>query len=199
MSSGIRKVSKEQISNMSEDIERITENIEKLLGLAQLESGAWKPQKEFFELREIISNAVSRLPEEQYKRLTINISDDFPLIPVDSIQLSQVVRHLVENALSYSYENSKIFLGAEFNNNYINFWVDDEGPGIDNSEKVYIFRKFFRGNIAVKKSIRGTGLGLAICQEIVTGHNGTIKLKKSPAGGSRFLITLPLEEEGDIT
>jgi len=189
---------KEQFSLMNEDIERLTENIEKLLGLAKLESGNWKPQKELNELREIISNAVSRLPEEQYKRLVININDDLPLIWVDSIQISQVIRHLVENALVYSYENSTVTIEADYNKNSIIFRVDDEGPGIPETEKVYIFRKFFRGHIAEEKSIRGTGLGLSICQEIIHAHKGTIKADKSPKGGARFLITIPLEEKGEV-
>jgi len=188
---------KEQLDIMNEDIERLTENIEKLLGLAQLESGAWKPQKELNELREIISNAVSRLPEEQYKRLIIGIDDDLPLISVDMIQISQVIRHLVENALIYSYENSKVTIGADYNKTNVNFWVDDEGPGIPETEKDCIFRKFFRGRIAEEKSIRGTGLGLSICQEIIQAHRGTIKADKSPKGGARFLITMPLEEKDD--
>ncbi|MEQ8169656.1 MAG: DUF4118 domain-containing protein [Candidatus Eremiobacterota bacterium] len=185
----------EQLSFMAEDLKRVTENIEKLLDLAKLESGSWKPEREWFELREIISTAVRRLPENQYRRLKIDIPDELPLLWVDTVQISQVVRHLVENALDYSEASSPVMIGADFQDNNIRFRVEDTGPGILINERELIFRKFYRGQVAREKSVRGTGLGLSICLEIIQAHGGHISVEDSSYGGARFLVTLPVNGE----
>jgi two-component system sensor histidine kinase KdpD len=186
----------EQLAFMAEDLKRVTENIEKLLDLAKLESGSWKPDREWFELREIISTAVRRLPENQYRRLNIDIPDDLPLLWVDTVQISQVIRHLVENALDYSDPSSPVMIGADFQDNNIRFQVEDTGPGILLNERELIFRKFYRGHVAREKSVRGTGLGLSICLEIVQAHGGNISVEDSTHGGARFLVSLPVKGEG---
>lgn len=182
----------EQLSFMAEDLKRVMENIEKLLDLAKLESGSWKPEREWFELREIVSTAVRHLPENQYRRLKIDIPDELPLLWVDTVQISQVIRHLVENALDYSEFSSPVMIGADFQDNNIRFRVEDTGPGILINERELIFRKFYRGQVAREKSVRGTGLGLSICLEIIQAHGGHISVEDSSYGGARFLVSLPV-------
>lgn len=178
---------------MADDINLLTENIEKLLYIAQLESGSWQPKKEWFELSELISIAVKNLPESQYKRLKLNIPEELPLMCVDSVQFSQVIRHLVENALAYSPFDVEI--NASFDEKELRFYVDDHGEGIVEEEREKIFLKFYRGRVAKEKSIRGTGLGLAICHEIIQIHKGKISVEKSLCGGARFCVSLPLLKE----
>lgn len=189
------KTLQEHFNFMAGDVMRLTEYIENLLNLAQLESESWAPKKEWTELQEVISMALRRLPEIDYHRIQVQIPDDFPLIHVDSVQMSQVVRHLVENALNYSPSASTVKIGARAQNENAEFWVDDEGPGIPASEHEHVFRKFYRGQAATKNSVRGTGLGLAICHEIIQAHHGTIEIKDLPSGGARLFVRLPMTKE----
>lgn len=182
----------EQLGFMTEDLERITENIDKLLNLAQLEAGSSPPHLEPVELDEIIGTALRHLSETDYKRIRIQLPEELPLVPADSVQLIQVVRHLVENAVIYSPMDSPIRIGAKSDNQHLEFWIDDEGPGIPEDERENVFRKFYRGEAAMKNSVRGTGLGLSICQEIVQTHHGNIKIEKSAQGGARLSVSLPI-------
>ncbi len=189
------KTLQEHFAFMAEDAGRLTEYIENLLNLAQLESENWAPKKEWVELQEVVSMALRRLPESDYRRVQGQIPDDFPLVYVDSVQMSQVLRHLVENALNYSPPASTVRIGARAENEIAEFWVDDEGPGIPSFERGHVFRKFYRGQSATKNSVRGTGLGLAICQEIIQSHQGNIQVKTSPSGGARLYVRVPLMKE----
>lgn len=189
------KTLQEHFNFMAEDVGRLTEYIDNLLNLAQLESESWSPKKEWVELQEVVSMALRRLPESDYHRIKVQIPDDFPLIHVDAVQMSQVIRHLVENALNYSPATSPVCIGARAQNENAEFWVDDKGPGIPVSEREHVFRKFYRGHAATKNSVRGTGLGLAICHEIVQAHHGTIEVKVSPYGGARLFVRFPMTKE----
>jgi two-component system, OmpR family, sensor histidine kinase KdpD len=186
---------REHLKYMEEDVSRLMENIENLLNLAQLESGIWKPKQEWYDLREIVGIATSQLSEREYHRIKMEVPDEFLLIWVDSVQFSQVLRHILENALQYSPPDSRVIISAYANNREINFWVDDNGPGVPENEREKIFDKFYHVRNSVKKPGAGTGLGLAICQEIVQAHKGAIKVETSPEGGARFVVSLPKNNE----
>ncbi|MCL5772824.1 MAG: DUF4118 domain-containing protein [Firmicutes bacterium] len=184
---------KELLALMAEDFERLTENINDLLNLAQLESGIWKPKQEWYELREIVSTGISQLPDTEYNRIRVEIPDESFLIWVDSVQMSQVVRHLVENALKYSPAESPVAIGAKADSAGIQLWIDDHGEGIPPEEREAVFTKFYKEKAYDKKAASGTGLGLSICREIIRAHKGSIRIENSPFGGARFIVTLPLE------
>lgn len=184
----------EHFAFMAEDVGRLTEYIENLLSLAELESENWEPRREWAELQDIVSTALRRLPENEYRRIGVDIPENFPLIYVDYVQMSQVLRHLVENALNYSPETTKVKIGAKKQKEQVEFWVDDEGRGIPASERKQVFRKFYRGDAAIKYGVGGTGLGLAICSEIVQSHQGTICVEDSPSGGARLRVMLAVKQ-----
>lgn len=181
----------EGLQLMAEDVERLTEQINDLLNLAQLESGSWKPNPDWFDLLELVSMATGSLSAGERDRIHIEIPADFPMIWVDSLQISQVIRHLTENALNYSPPGSPVIIGTEMNGTGMRFWVDDSGAGIPIKEREQVFGKFYRGQTAERKSVRGSGLGLAICREIVQSHGGQIRVETAPSGGARLIVSLP--------
>jgi two-component system sensor histidine kinase KdpD len=69
--------------------------------------------------------------------------------------------------------------------------VADQGPGITAEALPHIFDKFFRV-VGPERHADGTGLGLAICKGIIEAHGGQIWAENGPAGGARFVFTLPL-------
>lgn len=182
---------KEQVNLMAEDIDRLADHIENLLNIVHIESGTWKPKMEIFEITELMSIALQSFTEEEYKRISINLPERLPLVSADSVQISQAIHHVVENALYYSPEGSLIIISAQADEEKVILFVDDEGCGVEENEKEKIFEKFYRGSAAVEKGTRGTGLGLAICKEIVKAHKGTVCAESSPAGGLRMILKLP--------
>ncbi|MCE1246891.1 MAG: DUF4118 domain-containing protein [Firmicutes bacterium] len=184
----------EHLLIMEEDIKRINENTENLLNLARLETGMWKPRKDWNELGEIIGSALSPLPEAEYKRVKVEFPEPLIMVNVDSIQMTQVVRHLTENALEYSPAGSVVTISAARREGLVFIHVDDQGKGIPEKERENIFGKFFSMTPQKGRTTKRTGLGLIICREIVKAHSGSLLVGDSPAGGARFTIKLPNSE-----
>ena len=84
-------------------------------------------------------------------------------------------------------------IGPEIKEGFLRFVVQDNGPGIPESEREHIFDKFVR--LKNKPGMRGMGVGLAFCRLAVQGHGGSIWVEQAPASGSKFIFTLPLAKE----
>jgi K+-sensing histidine kinase KdpD len=193
----------EGLRQIGEDVHLLTEHIENLLSLAQLESGAARPQRDWVALEEVVELATRLVKEAEYRRIAVSTDDRF-LVRVDQIQVAQVLRHLLENALAYSPGEVRLDVGVC--DAGLRFCVEDGGSGVPPEERQQIFLKLYRGQAATS-SVRGTGLGLSICREIVAAHAGSIAVDGSPSlGGARFTVTIPsavaeagLPLEGDVS
>ena len=78
--------------------------------------------------------------------------------------------------------------------------VEDNGPGIPESERDHLFERFYRGSRAGQRaSSQGTGLGLSLVAEHVRLHGGRVWSEEAPGGGTRFVVELPLgpADDGD--
>lgn len=181
---------RESLELMAEDLSRLTDHIENLLSLAQLEAGAWQPQLEWIEINEVVSVALRLLPPPDRRRIRVDTQSASALVRADATQMAQVLRHLVENALAYSPPDSPVDLRAVEDGPRMKIIVDDRGPGIAKEEAERVFRKFYRGEHALRSSVRGTGLGLAICKEIVDAHRGSLSVEQAEGGGTRMVVTL---------
>jgi two-component system sensor histidine kinase KdpD len=188
----------ESLDEMAEDLQRLTEHIENLLNLAQLESGDWKPQREWVSVREVVGTSLRLLRAAEASRVRLGGLTDDPVVSVDLPQMSQALRHLLENALSYSPPVTRVDVDARVHGGLLELWVDDCGPGVPTSQRELIVRRFYRGEAARQEAVRGTGLGLSICREIVAAHGGALHVEDAPAGGARFRIVLPLAQAGAI-
>ncbi|EPH95091.1 ATPase/histidine kinase/DNA gyrase B/HSP90 domain protein [Enterococcus faecalis 13-SD-W-01] len=107
--------------------------------------------------------------------------------------LYPIIKNLVENAIQYSKENSKIII-RYFAGETLQFSVQDFGMGIDQEDQERIFERFYRVDKARSRHSGGTGLGLAIVKEYVTRLGGTIQVTSHPQVGSTFEVTLPKQE-----
>jgi signal transduction histidine kinase len=83
-----------------------------------------------------------------------------------------------------------VTIGAERAGANVRIWVQDQGAGVPDSEKAYVFEKFYRGSNSTSVP-SGTGLGLAIAREIVRTHAGTLTVEDAVPNGARFVMTLP--------
>jgi two-component system OmpR family sensor kinase len=108
---------------------------------------------------------------------------------IDTHRVTQAWLQLVDNASKYSPSGSTITLGSRLDNNAVEFWVQDAGPGIPAGSEERIFERF--GRIDEGRGIHGSGLGLPIVRSIARAHGGWVSLSSSDAG-SRFGIVIPL-------
>jgi len=112
---------------------------------------------------------------------------------VDPELIKQVFSNLVENAIKYSPENSKVLVSSEEVNGKIIVQVADQGIGIPQDELSNIFMKFFRSKNAKASPIKGSGLGLYLAKYFVELHHGVITAESAPHLGSTFTVELPIK------
>ncbi len=107
-------------------------------------------------------------------------------IALDKRRMAQAIANLLINADGYA--GGATALTVEASADDVVFAVDDDGPGIPDHERAYVFERFARGSTA---SASGTGLGLALVQEHLRLHGGRADVGGAPGGGARFTLTLP--------
>lgn len=119
-----------------------------------------------------------------------------PLFPIeiDPELIKQVFSNLLENAIKYSHEDTKILITSEEKNNKVVLQFADQGPGIPGDELSNIFMKFFRSKEAKTSTIKGSGLGLYLAKYFTEIHQGNIFVESSLGKGSTFIVELPLEQ-----
>jgi len=108
--------------------------------------------------------------------------------------LGRVLRHLLENARSYTPPGSRITLSSRRVGGRLEFCVEDNGPGIDALDLPLIFEKFYRGKRGAIVG-KGSGMGLAITRAILAAHGGAIEVSSVPGQGTSFRFWVPLVEK----
>lgn len=111
-------------------------------------------------------------------------------------RLERVVENLIDNAVSFSPTDATVIIAAERDAGELVLSVADAGPGVPETERETIFRRFHSVRPEGEAFGRHSGLGLAIARTIVEGHQGTIAVESRDDGvpGARFLVRLPLAE-----
>lgn len=104
--------------------------------------------------------------------------------------LSSAVENVIRNAKKYAETRVSVVLTIHKKNLVID--IEDDGPGVPESEYEQIFRPFYRVDEARARQTGGTGLGLAIVLNAVQQHKGTVVASKASIGGLRVEIVLPL-------
>jgi len=108
--------------------------------------------------------------------------------------LGRVLRHLLENVASHTPAGSRVTLVSERSDDRLDFYVEDNGPGIDVQDLPLIFEKFYRGKRGSSRR-KGSGMGLAITRAILAAHGGGIEASNASGGGARFHFWVPLIEK----
>jgi PAS domain S-box-containing protein len=111
-------------------------------------------------------------------------------VSADPDRLREVVTNLFDNAVKYT-PSGKITLGLTGNDEVVQLFVHDTGPGIAPEDIPHLFQKFYRVDNSATRTIGGTGLGLFICKKIIELYNGRIWAESEMGKGSTFYINLP--------
>lgn len=107
----------------------------------------------------------------------------------DGEHIKQVLAILISNAVSYGKDKGTIILGLRAEHSRFLLWVKDDGVGIPDDDKPYIFNRFYRGDSSRSKKDH-FGLGLCIAKEIMEAHQGKIWVEDAPGGGAAFFLEL---------
>lgn len=110
----------------------------------------------------------------------------------DPLQLRQVFRNLISNAIKYTPQGGKINVKTSMKTGQITIEIEDNGYGIPAADLPFIFNRFYRVRSGKASEVEGNGLGLAIVKSIISEHNGYVNVESETGKGSCFSITLPL-------
>jgi signal transduction histidine kinase len=113
----------------------------------------------------------------------------------DQRRIEQVFSNLIKNSMDFVPKDFGIInLKAEItkDNAFVQFSVEDNGPGIPINEMDNLFKKFYQIDTSLTRKHSGTGLGLVICKGIIEAHGGRIWVNKEFEYGACFIFTLPL-------
>jgi len=141
------------------------------------------------DIREIISEAIS-LYTQAHKEIefVFNDSNEVPVFDLDREQMKRVIINLLDNAIEATNGSGQIYIRLGYDKllKMVRIEVADNGKGISPEHKSRLFEPYF----STKK--QGTGLGLAIVNNIVTDHNGFIRVQDNKPRGTKFVIELPV-------
>jgi two-component system sensor histidine kinase KdpD len=180
----------ELLETIRQEALRLNRMVGNLLDLSRLKAGALTPSRRPAAIDEIVEGVLARMePQLRNHRLKIMLREGMPLVPVDVVQLDQVLTNLLENAAKYSPEGSEISVAAARREDTVQVRIADQGVGIPAELRTEVFEPFAR---AESGDGRGSGLGLAIAQAVVKAHGGTIWIEEAPGGGTAILFRLPV-------
>lgn len=166
--------SREMVAGGLEEAQKLNRFINNLVEISRLESGLEAIRKEPVVLRDVLASALKSLhPLIGKQRFSIQTSEHFPILRVNSALMDLVFLNLLENAVKYGPADGEVKIIASFSTNGATIDIDDDGEGIPESEREAIFVKFYRSKHGDRK-IAGTGLGLYICRGIIEAHGGSI-------------------------
>lgn len=165
-----------------------------ILLLSKLSNQSILPQKTQFRLDEQIRQAIVALEQKwSEKELGFEVElAETPFFGYESL-LPHVWTNLIGNAVKFSPNGGEIRIKMTRTEGAVVFTIEDDGPGIVPGDEEHIFTKFYQSESS--HGMEGNGLGLALVRQIVEMSGGSVDVQNLEAGGCRFTVRLPLEQE----
>ena len=186
---------KEFVSDIGAESERLTRITEDLLRLTRLDSGIGEAPTlvDALAVLEQVMRMMELVAQERGVEISYRAEDACTVIGTRD-EIYQVFYNLVDNAVKYTSHTVQAELAHE--GGQVVFTVEDDGAGIPEADLGRIFERFYRVDKARSRAAGGTGLGLAIVSETVRRRHGTVEAAARPEGGAVFTVRWPAEEGG---
>ncbi len=166
---------------MGEDIEEMEQMLNEYLEFSRYQKNE---KTELMNISHLIRDVTKKYEEKQIKLFL----EECPKINIRPGSIKRCLANLIDNALAYG-KTTEIFTKKMMNNMLI--LIDDDGPGIHESEYQNVLKPFYRIDKSRGQNKLGVGLGLSIANDIIRSHGGNISLEKSSLKGLRVKISLP--------
>lgn len=182
----------ESIEALKNESQHMKELVEQLLFLARGDSGRQHLNMERTDINRMVSEVweESMMIDENH-RYEFKGTESEVCVNGDVAMIKQSVRIFVQNAAKYSEPGTTIKLGVSDEAGYVSYLIEDEGTGMESSDIIHIFDRFYRSDEARNGETGGSGLGLSIAKWIVDAHGGTIQVISRADIGSRFIVRFP--------
>ncbi|NHC15010.1 sensor histidine kinase [Motilibacter deserti] len=189
-------------ARMQVEATRLSQLVQELLDLSRLQSHDPLAQARRVDLDDVVIEAVDLChTAADAKKIQLVTGGEAGLhVLGDAPQLVMAVRNLVDNAVSYSPEGTRVAVTTRRCDSLVELTVTDQGIGIPERDLERIFERFYRVDQARSRSTGGTGLGLSIVKHVANNHGGDVRVWSEEGSGSTFTIRLPcgMDETGDV-
>ena len=181
-------------SRMQAESKRLSDLVQEIINLSRLQDDDPLKNGQLIKLSEVISEALdqSRLNAEKRKITLFFEALDEAEILGDHRQITMAVNNLIENAINYSPDSTRVTITLKVVDKLAEVTVSDQGIGIPEKDLERIFERFYRVDPARSRLTGGTGLGLSIAKHIANNHGGDISLWSVEGAGSTFTIRFPI-------
>ena len=181
-------------SRMQAESKRLSELVQEIINLSRLQDDDPLRNGKLIDISEVITEAIdqSRLNAERRKITIFFEAFDEAQILGDRSQVGMAINNLIENAINYSPDSTRVTVTSKINDQIAEIAVSDQGIGIPEKDLERIFERFYRVDPARSRMTGGTGLGLSIVKHIANNHGGDVSLWSVENAGSTFTIRFPL-------
>jgi signal transduction histidine kinase len=190
---GLAQPTPEALGSLAEEVTLLTTLIEDLQELALAEAGQLEIEPGPLTLAAEVERAVKALrPRLTAKnlRLDVDLPPDLPDVHADARRLAQILRNLLENAITHTPPGGMIRLQGRRQGREIEITVEDSGPGIAAEHLPFLFERFYRTDASRTRATGGAGLGLAIVKQLAAAHGGRVWAASEPGRGATFGFSL---------
>jgi len=194
---GLIKPDADTIRSLDEEALLLSRLVDDLQELSLAEAGKLKLVCQAEDISELINQAIVAVraqAEAKGVSVTTDLPGELPSVNIDSYQVSQVLRNLLDNAVAHTAKGGSITVTAEQQGKWVEVAVTDTGEGIPAEDLPHIFERFYRVDKSRARATGGSGLGLTIAKRLVEAHGGQIKAQSELGKGSRFTFTIPVSE-----
>lgn len=186
-------------SSLCHGVDRLRRLVENVLILTQIDSDELNTLIELFpqqtdHVSDVVSAAIkSRQPEAEARKVKLEtqISSELPALAIGVDYFGQIIDHLLDNAIKFSKEGSRVILAVSRQDRGVELSVSDDGIGIRADALAWVFDGFRQVDRPLQEQ-QGAGLGLAIVRGLAKAHGGDVTIKSTPGTGTTVKVQLPI-------
>jgi signal transduction histidine kinase len=195
MEDGLWRPTKERIASLRDEVVRMSRMASEVDNLVRVGKTEPETEKKISDVSAMTSRILDGYGASiAAKNLTLEFDGEELRVPVDPDKFSQIVSNLVSNAVKYTREGGRVKVRVYEEGGNAVLSVEDDGIGIPEADMPFIFEHMYRTEASREYDRQGTGIGLAVAKAAAEAHGGEIKAESAPGRGSKFTVSVPMEE-----
>jgi heavy metal sensor kinase len=178
---------------VEEEVDRMGRMVDQMLVLARADAGALRAVPANVDVADLLHETAARwLPAGRPRRVHLEVdAPESGTVTADPDLIRRVIDNLVDNAIRHSPAGGEVRLTAEHRDSAWVVEVRDQGVGVPEPARGFLFQRFARPDAARGRDSGGAGLGLALSRAIAESHGGTLELADAAGAGAVFRLRLP--------
>ena len=180
-------------ARMEREAVRLTTLVQEIIDLSRLQVADALHAPQPVAVDDVVAEAIDRVSlAAQRKRIEVGVGGDHGAVVYgDHSLLVTAVRNLVDNAIAYSPDSTRVSVAVRRQDGLVEIAVSDQGFGIAPNDLGRIFERFYRVDPARSRQTGGTGLGLSIVKHVAANHGGEVTVWSVEGEGSTFTLRMP--------